>query len=61
MDPLDLTKYWSDSWRRYNLKGVCCCVDGDVASDCEHQVKSLAKTLTWGVWQEEQNMRDAFP
>ena len=31
---LGLSKYGSDSWRRYNVKGVCWCVDGD---------------LTWGV------------
>ena len=28
---LDLPKYWSDSWRRYNLKVACLCVVGDVA------------------------------
>ena len=28
----DLPQYWSDSWRRYSLKGVCWCVDGDMAS-----------------------------
>ena len=32
MDLLDLIKYWSDSWKRYNLKGVCCCIDGVVTS-----------------------------
>ena len=29
-----MSKYGSDSWRRYSLKGVCWCVDGN---------------LTWGV------------
>ena len=28
---LDLPKYWSESWRRYNLKVVYCCGDGEVA------------------------------
>ena len=30
--PLDLSKYYSGSWRRYNLKDVYYCVDGDVAN-----------------------------
>ena len=29
---LDLTNYWSDSWRRYNLKRVYCFLHGNVAS-----------------------------
>ena len=30
--PKRLRPYWSDSCRRYKLKGVCWCVDGDVGS-----------------------------
>ena len=29
---LDLLKYWLDSWRRYSLKVVCWCADGDVVN-----------------------------
>ena len=29
---LDMPNYWSDSWERYNLKGVCWCVNGDNGS-----------------------------
>ena len=29
---LDLPNYCSDSWRRYNLKGVHWCINGDVES-----------------------------
>ena len=29
---LDLTKYWSESWRSNSLKVVSWCVDGELAS-----------------------------
>ena len=28
-----LPNYWSDSWRRHILKGVFCCVDGDLTAE----------------------------